>query len=103
MISRVTIFSLLLGLMLGLGIFLHANGERDRCNTYPEGGVPPRSEYIVSGTREVEMPCDSWWPRQTMTVQVLCIAGAGLGMIFVVNALIDLRRSVHWGRTRKSH
>jgi len=103
MISRVTIFSLLLGLMLGLGIFLHANGERDRCNSYPAGGVPPNSETVVSGTREIEASCSDWWIRQPIEIQILCIGDAGLGLIFALNALTDLRRSIQWRRARKSH
>ena len=103
MISRITIFSFLLGLMLGLGIFLHAKGERDRCNSYPAGGVPPKSETVVSGTREIQAPCSDWWIRQPSEIQVLCIADLGLALIFCVNALIDVRRSIQWRRGRKSH
>lgn len=103
MISRVTIFSLLLGLMLGLGIWMHTSGERDRCNTYPAGGVPPKSESIVSGTHEIEAPCSDWWIRQPMQIQILSIADAGLAMIFVLNALIDLRAWLEWRHGRGSH
>ena len=103
MISRVTIFSLLLGLMLGLGIFLRAKGEHDRCNTYTAGDIPPKSETVVSGTREIQAPCSDWWIRQPMEMQVLSIADAGLGLIFVINCLIDLRRWALWKRRRKSH
>lgn len=100
MISRVTIFSLLLGLMLGLGIFIHTSSERDRCNMYPAGGTPPKTEYVVTGTREVEVSCNDWWMRQPLAMQVQCIADAGLGLIFAVNALIDLRRWTRWRRGR---
>lgn len=102
MISRVTIFSLLLTLMLGLGIYMHSLGERDRCNTYPVGGVPPRSEYVVTGERETEVPCSDWWMRQPLTVQVLCIADAALGVVFVLNALGDLRDWLAWRRQKQN-
>lgn len=92
MISRVTIFSLLLGLMLGLGIYTQAETERDRCNTYPAGSTPPETEYVVTGTREVEVPCNDWWMRQPLAIQILCIADAGFAMIFLVFAAGDLRR-----------
>ena len=96
MISRITIFSLLLGLMLGLGTYMRVKGEQDRCNTYPPGTTPPKTEYVVSGTREVEISCNDWWMRQPTTVQILCIADAGLAMIFVVNALQDIRAWIQW-------
>ena len=99
MISRLTIFSLLLGLMLGLGIYMHAKGAHDRCNSYPPGGVQPRNELVVTGTRQIQVPCSDWWMRQPQTVQILCIADAGLGLIFTLNVLIDLRRWVE-GRRR---
>jgi len=101
MISRITIFSLLLGLMLGLGTFMRVKGEQDRCNTYPAGGIPPKTEYVVSGTREVEISCDDWWMRQPMTVQILCIMDVGLGMIFAVNALQDTRNWIQRRRLRR--
>jgi len=103
MLSRITLFSLLLALMLGLGIFIQTKSESDRCNTYPDGGIAPRSEYVVTGTREVEVPCNDWWVRQSLTVQVLCIADAGLGMIFMVNALGDMRRWLGSRRTGRAH
>jgi hypothetical protein len=94
MVSRVTIFSLLLGLMLGLGIYTHAQGERDRCSIYPAGGTPPMTEYVVSGTRQVEVPCSDWWMRQPLVIQILCIADAGFALIFLLFAAGDLRSAV---------
>lgn len=90
-ISRVTIFSLLLALMLGLGIYMRAQGERDACNSYPADGVPPAREYVVSGTRQIAVPCSDWWMRQPLTVQVFCMADAALAILFLLNALTDLR------------
>jgi len=101
MISRITLFSLLLALMLGLGIVMQTKSESDRCDSYPAGGIPPSSEYVVTGSRELEVPCNDWWLRQSLTIQILCIADAGLGMIFAVNALADMRRGLAMRRTRR--
>ena len=101
MISRVTIFSLLLGLLLGLGIYMYSQDERDRCSTYPAGGVAPRSEYVVTGTRETEVPCSEWFLRQPLTVQILCIADAALGVVFALNAIGDLSGWIAWRRGNK--
>lgn len=102
MISRVTIFSLLTGLMLGTGIYLRVQQQVDRCNSYPEGGIPPKSEYVVTGTRQVEVPCSDWWIRQPQTLQILCIADAALGVLFVFSALQDLRGWLAWRHTQKN-
>lgn len=91
MISRVTIFSLLLGLMLGVGIYAWAQGRRDECTSYPPGGRAPVREMVASGTREIEVPCSDWWMRQPLGAQILCIADAALGVVFLMNALQDAR------------
>ena len=98
MISRLTLFSLLIGLMLGLGIYMYSQGEQDRCNTYPAGGVQPRSQYVITGERQVEVPCSEWFLRQPLPVQILSGVDVGLGLIFVLNALADLRGWVQWRR-----
>ena len=102
MISRITIFSLLLGLLLGLGIYMYSLGGRDRCNTYPAGGVAPRSEYVVTGERETEVPCSEWFLRQPQAVQVLCVLDAVLGALFALNAVGDLVRWIAWRRSYKN-
>ena len=101
MISRTTIYSLLLGLILALALFMRITRERDRCNTYPAGGIPPRTEYVVSGTRQFEISCSDWWMRRPQSTQILLIVDIGLGMIFVLFAAGDLRSWVQRAKARK--
>jgi len=92
MISRVTLFSLLLGLLLAAGIRLWCDGQRDDCSNYLAGAKSAqRSEWVVSGTRMIEVPCNEWFMRQSMRVQVLCLLDLVLAVMFVLNALTDLR------------
>ena len=92
MISRVTLFSLLLGLMLAAGIRLWSDSQRDACAPYLAGAsTVQRSEWAVSGTRRIEVPCNQWFMRQTMSVQVLCLLDLVLAVVFLLNALADLR------------
>ncbi len=91
MISRVTIFSLLLALMLGVGIYSWTQNERDACTSYPPGGKAPASEYVISGTRQIVVPCSDWWMRQPFEVQALSLLDAAVGVLFLVNALQDAR------------
>ena len=98
MISRLSLFSLLFGLMLGLGIFMYSQDQRDRCSTYPAGGAAPRSEFVITGERQVEVPCNEWFLRQPLAVQILFVVDFLLGFVFAVNALADLRRWVQWRR-----
>jgi hypothetical protein len=91
-ISRVTIFSLLLSLMLGIGIWSWSSGQRDACSAYLAGNKTAQSsEYVASGTRLITVPCSDWLMRQPQRVQLLCLANLGLVAVFVLNALGDLR------------
>ena len=92
MISRVTIFSLLLALMLASGIWLWNDGHPDDCaRSMAASGIMPRSEYVISGTRQVVIPCNDWIMRQSLLVQILCLLNLALAAVFVVNALGDLQ------------
>jgi hypothetical protein len=91
MISRVTIFSLLLALMLAMGLWMRDMQQTDNCSRYMAGDkMLPASEYVVSGSRMVEVPCSDWLSRQPVPVQVLCLLDGVLGVVFVLNALSDL-------------
>jgi hypothetical protein len=91
-ISRVTIFSLLLSLMLGIGIWFWSSGHRDACAAYLAGDhIAQSSEYIASGSRMIAVPCRDWTMRQPLRVQLLCLADLGLVIVFVLNAAGDLR------------
>jgi hypothetical protein len=99
MISRVTLFSLLLALMLGAGIRLWDAQQKDNCALYMAGDrTLPASELVISGTRQIEVPCNDWIMRQPMRVQVLCLLDLVLGVVFFFNALLDLQR---WLQTRR--
>jgi hypothetical protein len=91
-ISRVTVFSLLLGLMLALGIRLWSDAHPDDCaRALAAEGSMPASEYVISGTRQVVVPCNDWIMRQPLRLQVLCLLNLVLAVVFVLNALADLR------------
>ena len=92
MISRVTLFSLLLGLMLALGIRLWSDAHPDGCTrALAAEGSMPASEYVISGTRQIVVPCNDWIMRQPLRLQVLCLLNLVLAVLFVLNALADLR------------
>jgi hypothetical protein len=90
--SRVTLFSLLLLLLLGAGIRLWTDGQRDACTPYLSGDTRAQSsEWVTSGTRQVEVRCTDWFARQPTKVQILCMVEVVLAAMFVLNALSDLR------------
>jgi hypothetical protein len=104
MISRITLFSLLLGLMLGAGLRLWSAAQQDACTPYLSGERPAQaSEYVESGTRMIEVPCNDWFMRQPLRVQVLCLLDMALGVVFLLNALSDLQgwlqRRRRWRQT----
>jgi hypothetical protein len=100
MISRVTLFSLLLALMLGAGIRLWDARQKDNCTLYMAGDrTVPASEMVISGTRQIEVPCNNWIMRQRMRVQVLCLLDLLVGVVFFFNALSDMQR---WLQTRRN-
>jgi hypothetical protein len=91
-ISRVTLFSLLLGLMLAAGIWRWTDGHKDDCSRFLAGDKSaPASEWVVSGTRTIEVPCNDWTMRQPMRVQVLCLLDLVVVVVFVMSALSDAR------------
>ena len=91
-ISRVTLFSLLLALLLGVGIWRWNVGHSDDCARYLAGEKTlPRSQIVVSGTRTLVVPCEYWLPRQPEKVQFLCLLDFALVAVFAVNGLVDLR------------
>jgi len=91
-ISRVTLFSLLLGLMLAMGIWMWSGGHRDDCTRYLAGDKSaPASEWVTSGTRTIEVSCNDWTMRQPLHVQILCLLDMVVMVLFVMSALADLR------------
>ena len=91
-ISRVTIFSLLLSLLLATGIRRWYLGQRDDCRRYLAGDTSfPAAQVVVSGTRTIVVPCDQWWLRQPVAVQMLCLLDLLLATVFAVTGLQDTR------------
>jgi hypothetical protein len=87
-LSRVTLFSFLLALMLAAGIRLSTLGLQDGCSAYLAGNKgAPAAEYVVTGTRTVVVPCDQWLPRQPTWVQLSCLLELVLIVTFVLNGL----------------
>jgi hypothetical protein len=96
-ISRRTIFSLLLALLILGGLRLWALGHVDDCSRPVNHlGQMPESVMVESGDRMVEMPCAWWFPRQPLAVQMVALLGAALGLVFGLSAVGD------WIRTREA-
>lgn len=79
--------------MLGMGIHMWSDGYRDACTPYLNG-VPhsPATEWVESGTRLIDVPCDDWFMRMPMRIQILCLVELLLAILFVLNALGDTRK-----------
>jgi hypothetical protein len=101
-ISRVTLFSLLLGLMLAMGIRLWTGTQKDDCSRYLAGDkTAPKSEWVVTGTRTIEVSCSDWTMRQPLRVQVLCLLDVVVLLLFFLNAMADLRDQSEMRRRRR--
>jgi hypothetical protein len=98
-ISRRTIFSLLLALMIFAVLRAWLIDHRDNCDRYMTGDRTfPSSEYIESGTRTVEVPCDQWLLRQPAWVQAVCLLDLTVLVVFALSVWQDLAR---WNRLRR--
>jgi len=101
-ISRVTLFSLLLGLMLAMGISRWSAGLEDDCTRFLAGDKnAPKSEWVVSGTRTIEVSCNDWTMRQSLRIQVLCLLDVVVFLVFVTNAMADVRDQSKMRRRRR--
>ncbi len=99
MIARKTGVTLMLALVLGSGIAMWVAWHPDLCARYLRG------ELTLPSTQEVEMagkteyvPCEQWYPRQTMAMQMACLVEFALTAVFVVFAAGD---GVDWWRRRR--
>jgi len=98
-ISRRTIFSLLLALMIVAVLRAWLIDHRDNCDRYMAGDrTVPSSEYIESGTRTVEVPCDQWLMRQPAWVQGVCLLDLTVLVVFALSVCQDVAR---WRRLRR--
>ena len=79
--------------MLGLAIRLWDARHPDDCALYNAGDRSvPSSVMVVSGTRQIEVPCNDWIMRQPLKVQLLCLVDLVIGVIFFFNALSDFQQ-----------
>ncbi len=92
MISRITLGSLLLALLIPSGMAVWLSGHRDSCARFLAGdrSLPP-SQMVAAGTQMVEVPCTEWLPRQSMWIQILCLVELVVVMVFVLHAVGDWR------------
>jgi hypothetical protein len=98
MISRKTGVELLLALLLASGMAMWNARHPDLCYQYMHGDqTVPSSQGIEVSGKTVYVPCDQWYPRQTMAIQTLCLVEAGLIVLFLVSAIGDF---VDWRRRR---
>ena len=93
MISRQTIFSLLLALLVGVGIFAWNGAKRDECDV----SGPDRGAVQVpvgqSGRKVLLVNCNEWLPRQPVKVQAWCFVDVALGVVFGMSMLVDVTRA----------
>lgn len=92
-ISKRTIFSLLVTLLGAGAIFAWNVGRRDECSAYLAGQPrAPREAVVMTGSRRVLVPCDQWFLRQPEVVQAACLGVVAGAVVFVVSAAADWQR-----------
>ncbi len=93
MISRKTVGSLLLALLMGTGVMIWSQGHRDACDRIDdEDGKAAEYEDVPVGPQIVVVPCRIWFLRQPPGVQAACLAGIAAVAVFVLSASGDLKR-----------
>jgi hypothetical protein len=91
-ISRITLFSLLVGLLLATGLRIWYVDRNDACTRYMAGDKSlPASEWVITGTQRIEIPCSHWLERMPLGVQLLCLCDGALATIFLLNGAADTR------------
>jgi len=99
MISRRTIFSLLLAILICLCIRLWIMNHRDPCDSYMPGHVLPQTVMVESGSRTVEMSCSQWLPRQPDLIQLSCLLDLTVVIVFLLSMWRDVNR---WRERRRN-
>ena len=90
MISRQTIFALLLALLVAGGLRLWVLEHRDDCDRLdPQTRRTPTMVVVQTGSRQALMPCNVWLPRQPLGLQIGCVADAALFVVFLVSVWSD--------------
>jgi hypothetical protein len=78
MISRRTIFSLVLALLIFFAIRAWWVQHPDNCQRYLAGDKSfPPVQYVKSGSYMIPMDCRWWLPRQPTLVQAACLLDMG--------------------------
>src|SRR5580704_3912854 len=99
MISRVTLGSFLLVLLVTAGIYLWSAEHWDDCARYMAGDTSlPSSEMVDVGDHQVEVQCGQWFPRQPVGLQVTCLIDLVVIIIFSLNGLGDF---LEWRRVKR--
>ena len=104
MISRRTIFTFVVMLLIPLGLRAWTATHIDNCErVIAPGRTLPTSVYVESGTRTVEVPCSEWLPRQPLWVQLLCLVELAIAMVFLLSVWRDRmqRKGRNVGRRRQ--
>jgi hypothetical protein len=94
LLTRRTIYSLLLTILLFLGLRLYTLGRVDDCTPWLHGerGASP-TQLIYLGERAVEVPCRSWLPRQPPGILIACLLDAALAVVFLLSCIFDFAES----------
>ncbi len=94
MISKQTIFALLLTLLLAGGMYAWRVEHFDACDRFgAEKSGTPMAVMVQSGTRTITVPCTIWVMRQPLWMQGLCALLTVLGVIFVLSVWSDWSRA----------
>jgi hypothetical protein len=99
-ISRVTLVSFLLALLLTAGIYLWSAEHWDDCARYMAGDTSlPSSEVVDVGDPQVEVQCGQWLPRQPVALQVMCLVDLVAVIVFTLNAVGNF---LEWKQARRN-
>jgi hypothetical protein len=92
-ISRKTIISFLLALLLAVSIKAYTLRIANPCDAYLSGQLKAPATVVMNQQgRPYLVPCNDWFLRQTRSVQVFCLVDAGIFVVFLVSAFADWRR-----------
>ena len=93
MISRGTLFSFVLLLVLVGGLLAWSSTRVDPCTAFLQGNRgAPSTQVVEMGSRLVLVPCKSWLVRQPLEVQMVCLLGLVLLVLFAIRAVDDVLR-----------
>jgi hypothetical protein len=92
-ISRKTIISFLLALLMAVSIKAYTLRIPNPCDAYLSGQFKAPATVVVNTQgRAYQVPCDDWFLRQPRPVQVLCMVDGAIVVVFLISAYADWRR-----------